>query len=260
MKIVVLAKYVPDATADRRYDPTDLTAIRTGIEGRLSELDEYALEQAVSITENAGGEVFAVVMGPSRASDAVTRALQMGTSVAVHVLDDGLHGTDAAGTARVLAEAIRHIGDVDLVMTGMASTDAGTGLVPAMVADLLGLPHVGFVEELDVFDGMATGARETETTRERFEVTLPAVMTVTDHINEPRYPSFKAIMAARKKPVQKLGLADLGIDPAQVGFAGAWTAVEAAERRPTRAAGEVVKDDGDGGQKLVEFLVRNRLI
>lgn len=178
----------------------------------------------------------------------------------MHIQDDALHGTDAIGTAQVLAAAVGRLGDVDLVLTGMASTDAGTGLVPAMVAELLGLPHVGFVEELDLVGGVATGARETEMTRERFEVTLPAVITVTDHINEPRYPSFKAIMAAKKKPVVAVSLADLGVEPASVGLGGAWSAVEHAERRPARDAGEVVKDDGDGGRRLVDFLVSNRLI
>jgi len=259
MKIVVLAKHVPDATADRRYQD-DLTSVRSGIEGRLSELDEYAIEAAVRITEAGGGEVIVVVMGPDQASEAVLRALQLGASAAVHVTDAALHGTDAAGTARVLAAAVRQQGDVDLVLTGMASTDAGTGLVPAMVAAHLGLPHVGFVEELEVADGSVAGARETETTRERFAVSLPALLTVTDHINEPRYPSFKAIMAAKKKPVTTVGLADLGIAPDTVGLAGAWTAVESVRRRPKRAGGEVVKDDGDGGTKLVDYLVRNRLI
>jgi len=259
MKIVVLAKHVPDATADRRYQD-DLTTVRSGIEGRLSELDEYAIEQAVRITEADAGEVIAVLMGPDQASEAVLRALQLGATAAVHVRDDALHGTDAAGTARVLAAAIAQQGAVDLVLTGMASTDAGTGLVPAMVAAHLGLPHVGFVDELELRGGEATGARETENTRERFAVALPAVLTVTDHINEPRYPSFKAIMAAKKKPVTTVGLADLGIDAGSVGLGGAWSDVEAAVRRPKREAGEVVKDDGDGGRKLVEYLVRNRLI
>ncbi|MEU4244542.1 electron transfer flavoprotein subunit beta/FixA family protein [Actinoplanes sp. NPDC026619] len=260
MRIAVLAKYVPDATADRRYDPADLTAVRDGIDSRLSELDEYAVEQAAQLVEAGGGEVVVVLMGPAQASEAVSRALQLGATSAVHVSDDALHGTDAIGTARVLAAALRRLGELDLVLTGMASTDAGSGLVPAMVAQLLGLPHAGFVEEMTVAGGAVTGLRETETTRERFEVALPAVLTVTDHINEPRYPSFKAIMAAKKKPVERIGLADLGIEPALVGLGGAWTAVESAQRRPARDSGEVVKDDGDGGTRLVEFLVRNRLI
>jgi electron transfer flavoprotein beta subunit len=261
MRIAVLAKHVPDATADRRYDSADLTTVRTGIESRLSELDEYAIEQAVRFVETSGGgEVVAIVMGPEQAAEAVQRALQMGATSAVHVQDAALHGTDAPGTARVLAAAVQRLGDVDLVLTGMASTDAGTGLVPVMVAEHLGLPHVGFVEEVDVAGAMARGARETEQTRERFEVDLPAVLSVTDHINEPRYPSFKSILAAKKKPVDRVTLDDLGIEAGEVGLAGAWTAVEAADRRPGRAAGEIVKDDGDGGRKLVEFLVHNRLI
>lgn len=260
MRIAVLAKYVPDATADRRYDPADLTAVRSGIESRLSELDEYAVEQAVGLVESGGGEVVVVMMGPEQASEGLLRALQMGATAAVHVRDDALHGTDAGGTARVLAAALRRLGPVDLVLTGMASTDAGTGLVPAMVAEHLSLPHVGFVEEMELAGAVVRGARETELTREVFEVDLPAVLSVTDHINEPRYPSFKAIMAAKKKPVDVVGLADLGVDPAEVGVAGASTVVDAAQRRPPRTAGQVVKDDGDGGRTLVEFLVRNRLI
>ncbi|MDQ7908561.1 electron transfer flavoprotein subunit beta/FixA family protein [Phytohabitans sp. ZYX-F-186] len=260
MRTVVLAKYVPDATADRRFDPADHTTVRDDIESRLSELDEYAVEQAVRLSEQSGGEVLVVLMGPGGAADAALRALQMGATAAVHVRDAALRGTDAAGTALVLAAAVGRAGGADLVLTGMASTDAGTGLVPAMVAHRLGLPFVGYVDELDVAGGTATGARETEAFRERFEVALPAVVAVTDHINEPRYPSFKAIMAAKKKPVEVIALTDLGIAPDEVGFAGARTAVESALRRPARSSGEVVKDDGDGGARMVAYLVDNRLI
>jgi len=260
VRIVVLAKYVPEATADRRFDPGDHTTVRQHIESRLSELDEYAVEQAVRLTEAAGGEIIVLTMGPAEAAEAILRALQLGASSGVHVSDEALHGTDANGTSLVLAAAVGRIDDVDLVLTGMASTDAGTGLVPAMLAERLGLPYVGFVEELAIQAGLATGARETETTRERFEVNLPAVLAVTDHINDPRYPSFKAIMAAKKKPVDTVDLATLGVEPARVGLAAAGTRVDEVHRRPPRAVGEVVKDDGDGGTRIVEFLTRNRLI
>jgi electron transfer flavoprotein beta subunit len=260
MKIVVLVKHVPDATADRTFSDADHTTDRIGVDGLLSELDEYAVEEALTIAEANDGEVVVLTMGPEQAADALRKGLQMGASSAVHVVDDALHGSDAVATSLVLEKAIRKVGDVDLVLTGMASTDGGMSVVPAMLGERLGLPHVGFVGELTVADGTVTGRRDGDAASETVEAGLPAIVSVTDQINEPRYPSFKGIMAAKKKPFETWSLSDLDIDPGQVGLAAAWSVVEDVTRRPPRSAGDVVTDEGDGGLKLVEFLAAQKFV
>jgi len=260
MKIVVLVKHVPDATADRTFSDADHTTDRIGVDGLLSELDEYAVEEALTTAEANDGEVVVLTMGPEQAADALRKGLQMGASSAVHVVDDALHGSDAVATSLVLEKAIRKVGDVDLVLTGMASTDGGMSVVPAMLGERLGLPHVGFVGELTVADGTVTGRRDGDAASETVEAGLPAIVSVTDQINEPRYPSFKGIMAAKKKPLETWSLSDLDIDPGQVGLAAAWSVVEDVTRRPPRSAGDVVTDEGDGGLKLVEFLAAQKFV
>jgi electron transfer flavoprotein beta subunit len=260
MHIVVLVKHVPDATADRRFDDTDLTTDRAGVDGLLSELDEYAVEEALQIAEAGTGEVTVLTMGPAQAVDAVRKALQMGASDGVHVVDDALHGSDALATSLVLAAALEKLGDVDLVLTGMASTDGGMSVVPAMLAERLGRPHLGFAAEVTVSGSTVRIRRDGDTATETVEAELPAIVSVTDQINEPRYPSFKGIMAAKKKPVQTWALADLGVDPAQVGLAAALSAVESVTPRPPRSAGEVVVDSGDAGTRLAEFLAARKFV
>jgi electron transfer flavoprotein beta subunit len=263
MRIVVCVKFVPDAQDDRRF-ADDLTTDRESVEGLLSELDEYAVEAALRLAEDVDDATVTVVtMGPERARDAIRRSLQMGADAGVHVLDDALHGSDAPATSRVLAAAIRTL-EYDVVLTGMASTDGALGVVPAMLAERLGLPQVTLAERLTV-EGDAGGRtarieRDGDTCAEVIEATLPAVVGVTDHANEPRYPSFKGIMAAKKKPVITLSLADLGIPADDVGLAAAWTAVDAVATRPPRQHGQVVTDEGDGGTRLVEFLVATKLV
>ncbi len=260
MKIVVLVKHVPDATADRTFSDTDHTTDRVGVDGLLSELDEYAVEEALKIAEGADAEIVVLTMGPEQAADALRKGLQMGASSAVHVLDDALRGSDAIATSLVLSAAVRKIGAVDLVLTGMASTDGSMSVVPAMLAERLGLPHVGFVGELTVADGKVTGRRDSDAASETVEAALPAIVSVTDQINEPRYPSFKGIMAAKKKPFETWSLADLDLDAADVGLSAAWSVVEDITKRPPRTAGQVVTDDGEGGVRLVEFLVAQKFV
>ncbi len=263
MKIVALVKHVPDATADRRFDESDNTTDRVGVDGLLSELDEYAVEEALKIAEAGDGEVVVVTMGPDRAVDAVKKGLQMGAHSGIHIVDDALHGSDAVATSQVLAAALRKIGEdqpVDLVITGMASTDGGMSVVPAMLAERLGLPHVGFAGELTVGATSVTGRRDGDTASETVEATLPAIVSVTDQINEPRYPSFKGIMAAKKKPVETWSLSDLGVDAGQVGLSSAWSVVEQVTKRPERSQGEIVTDEGDGGVKLADFLAAQKFI
>jgi electron transfer flavoprotein beta subunit len=186
----------------------------------------------------------------------------MGADKAVHVEDDDLHGTDVIGTSLVLAKAIEHTG-YDLVVTGMASTDGTMGVLPALLAERLGVPQVTLLSEVSVeggAGGTVTGRRDGDTASEQLQAQLPALVSVTDQSGEARYPSFKGIMAAKKKPVESLDLSDLGIDPADVGLAGAWTAVQEATQRPPRTAGTIVKDEGEGGKQLAEFLVAQKFI
>jgi electron transfer flavoprotein beta subunit len=252
-------KYVPDATGDRHF-ADDLTVDRDDVDGLLSELDEYAVEQALQIAEDVDdAEVTVLTVGPEDAKDALRKALSMGADKAIHVEDDDLHGTDAIGTSLVLTTAVEKAG-YDLVISGMASTDGTMGVVPALLAERLGVPQVTLLSEVSVEDGKVTGRRDGDTASEQLEASLPAVVSVTDQSGEARYPSFKGIMAAKKKPVESWGLEDLEIDAAEVGLDGAWTEVDSAAERPARTAGTIVKDEGEGGKQLAEFLASQKFI
>ncbi|WP_439652469.1 electron transfer flavoprotein subunit beta/FixA family protein [Nocardioides jiangxiensis] len=254
-------KHVPDATADRKFE-SDNTVDRVGVDGLLSELDEYAVEQALQLAEkNEGSEVTALCIGPEGAADAVRKALQMGADKGVHIVDDAIAGSDAIATSLVLAEAIKKIGTPDIVITGMASTDAGTSLVPAALAERLGLPQVTFASVVETQGDQIRAKRDGDAATEVIGATLPVVLSVTDQTGEPRYPSFKGIMAAKKKPLETLSLSDLGVDAGQVGLSVAWTQVEATAARPPRTAGEIVKDeDGSGAKALADFLASKKFI
>ncbi len=259
LRIVVCVKYVPDATGDRHF-AEDLTTDRDAVDGLLSELDEYAVEQALQIAEaNDDAEITVLTVGPEDAKDALRKALSMGADKAVHVEDDALHGTDVLGTSLVLAKAIERTG-YDLVVCGMASTDGTMGVLPAMLAERLGVPQVTLLSEVSVADGTVTGRRDGDTASEQLQASLPAVISVTDQSGEARYPSFKGIMAAKKKPVEALDLSDLGIEEGEVGLGGSWSAVEDATERPARTAGTIVKDEGEGGKQLAAFLVERKFI
>jgi electron transfer flavoprotein beta subunit len=259
MRIVVLVKHVPEPTATWRF-AGDHTLDRDGVEGRLSQLDEYAIEQAVKLVEaGTGAEITCLTMGPPKAADALRKALAMGAAKGVHVCDDALHGSDALATSLVLAAAVRRIG-FDLVICGMASTDAEMSVVPSMLADRLGVPQATNVADLAVDGGSVTAHRDTDTATEELSVSLPAVVSVTDQSGEPRYPTFKNIMAARKKPVETWSLADLGVAPGEVGLAAAGTAVRETRPRPPRAAGTVIVDEGDAAARLADFLTAGKFI
>ena len=262
MNIVVCVKYVPDAQSERTFNESDSTTDRVGVDGLLSELDEYAVEEALKIVEAGEGEVTVVTVGPEQAADALKKALQMGADKAVHVKDDAIHGSDAPATSLVLAEAVKKAagGTPDLVLTGMASTDGTMSVVPAMLAERLGLPQVTFASELTVDAGQVTIRRDGDAASETIVSALPALVSVTDQINEPRYPSFKGIMAAKKKPLEEWSLADLGVDASQVGLEAAWTKVESFTQRPPREQGQIVTDEGDGGTKLAEFLSAQKFV
>jgi electron transfer flavoprotein beta subunit len=228
----------------------------------LSELDEYAVEQALQVRERLGddSEVTVLTVGPERASDAIRKGLQMGADRGVHVVDDAVAGSDAVATSLVLAEAIKKVPH-DLVVCGMASTDGSMGVLPAMLAERLGVPAVTLGSEVTVEGETVRIRRDGDVATETVEGTVPVVLSVTDQSGEARYPSFKGIMAAKKKPVQTWSLADLGVDASRVGLSAAWTRVVDTTPRPPRSAGEIVVDeDGSGAKALVEFLAAKKFV
>ena len=254
MKTVVLVKYVPEPTATWQF-AADLTVDRAAVEGRLSEHDEYDVEQAAQLQEKGvASEVVFLTVGPAKATEGLRKALAIGGDKGVHVLDDAIHGSDALSTSLVIAKAIEKIGRVDLVLAGMASTDAELSVVPSMVADRLGLNQATFAGELAVDGGTVSIRRDSDAASERVSAALPAVVSVTDQTGEARYPAFKAIMGAKKKPIETLSLADLGVSAAQVGLAAAATKTIDVSPTPARAAGTIVNDDGTGAAQLADFL------
>ncbi|GAA0402774.1 electron transfer flavoprotein subunit beta [Acrocarpospora corrugata] len=259
MKIVVCVKYVPDPASQPRFTAGH-TVDRENVPGRLSELDEYAVEQALRVVDAAPDtHVTHLTVGPPQAAEALRRALAMGGHAAVHVSDDALAGSDASATALVLAAALRRL-TPDLVLCAMASTDGGTALVPAMLAEHLELPQLTFATEVSVDAGTVRVRREAVQATEELAAELPALVSVTDRIGDPRYPSFKGIMAAKKKSLQTWTLADLGVPADQVGAGAARTVVDEITARPPRAAGTAVQDDGEGAWHLAEFLATKKFI
>lgn len=252
MKIVTLVKYVPDATGDREF--SDDNTVDRESDGRLSELDEYAVEQALQIgDEQDDVEVVALTLGPDDAEDAIKRSLQMGAGSGVHINDDQLHGSDALATSAVLAAALGKL-EPDLVICGMASTDGTMGVVPAMISERLGWPAALLGSTLSTDGRIATVRRDGDVASQTVEVTLPAIVSVTDQSGEARYPSMKGVLAAKKKPVEEWELDDLDLDH-PVGQADAWSQVDAAQPRPPKDAGRQVTDeDGSGAAALTEFL------
>src|SRR5579864_8035366 len=264
MNIVVCVKQVPDTAADRKLKAPDATLDRASVDGLINELDEYAIEEGLRIAEaqreaGAEAEVTVLSMGPEKAAESIRKALSMGADKAVHLLDDGLAGSDAMSTSYALAQVLRETG-FDLVICGSESTDARMGVMAAMLAERLDVPQLSLASKVEVDGSAITIHRQTDYGYDKVESSLPAVISVVEKINEPRYPSFKGIMAAKKKPVETLSLADAGIDPGQVGLGAAATEVVSFAKRPPRQAGTVVKDDGDGGVKAAEFLASQKFI
>ena len=259
MNIVVCVKQVPDTAVERTLEPGAGTLDRESPDGLINELDEYAIEEGLKIAEAHGGEVTILSMGPAKASESIRKALSMGADKAVHVSDEALAGSDALVTSLVLAEALKQTG-FDLVILGSESTDARTGVVPAMLAERLGVPQLTLASKVDIDGQSVTVRRVTDDGYEVVTGSLPAVVSVVEKINEPRYPSFKGIMAAKKKPVRVLSLADLAVDPGAVGLASAATGVADFAVRPARAAGEIVTDEGDGGVQAAAFLAGRKFI
>ncbi len=260
MNIVVLIKQVPDTYSERKLSDGDFTLDRGAADAVLDEINERAVEEALQLKEAGDAEVTVVTMGPERATDAIRKALSMGADKAVHLTDEALHGSCAIQTAKALAKVIGTLGEVDLIIAGNEATDGRSGAIPAMLAELLGRPQLTHVRKLSVDGSTVTAERETDDGLFQLEASLPAVVSVTEKINEPRYPSFKGIMAAKKKPVTTLTLADAGIDPSEVGLGAAASSVSSAAPKPPRTAGERVSDEGDGGSKIAQYLVGQKII
>jgi electron transfer flavoprotein beta subunit len=259
MNIVVCVKQVPDTWAERKLKQGDATLDRESVDGLINELDEYAIEEALQIKEAHGGEVTVVTMGPEKASESIRKALSMGADKAVHLVDDALAGSDALQTSYALAQVLQSIG-FELVVLGAESTDARMGAMAAMLAERLGVAQLSLASKVEIDGSHVRVNRQSEDGYWVVEADLPAVISVVEKINEPRYPSFKGIMAAKKKPVQVLSLAEAGIDSSLVGLANAATEVVDFTERPPRQAGTVVKDEGDGGTKAAEFLAAGKFI
>jgi electron transfer flavoprotein beta subunit len=259
MDIVVCVKQVPDTWSERKLRESDGTLDRDAADAVINELDEYAIEEGLRLAEAHDGEVTILSMGPEKAGEAIRKALSMGADKAVHVCDDALHGSDALVTSDVLARALQRSG-FDLVVLGAEATDARTGVLAAMLSERLGVPQLSLAAKVDVDGTAVTIRRQADYGYDTVEATLPAVISVVEKINEPRYPSFKGIMAAKKKPVETLSLADIGLAPDQVGLAGSATEVTGVTARPPREAGVIVTDDGDGGERAAEFLAERKFI
>jgi electron transfer flavoprotein beta subunit len=261
LNIVVTVKQVPDTWAEKKLDPSDQTTDRASVDNVMNEMDEYGVEEALRIKEAHGGEVTVVTMGPEKSVETVRKALSMGADKAVHLTDPALHGSDALQTSAALASIIKGLSP-DLVITSAEASDARGGVMGALLSERLGLPGLTQARKVTVDPGSSTVTIERQTDDGYAVVTgsLPALVSVVEKINEPRYPSFKGIMAAKKKPLDVKSAADLGLDAGSIGLANASSKVDESQPRPPKSAGEIVKDEGDGGTKLAGFLAAQKFI
>ncbi len=258
MKIAVCVKQVIDTEAEKKLDSSSWRLDRN-VTCILNPYDEYAVEEALRIKEAHGGEVVVVCMGPEKAEDAVRKALAMGADSAVLVTDPALAGSDSQATAYALAEALKSL-EWDLVIFGLRSTDGETGCVPGAVADRLGVALLSGLAKVEVEGSTLNVHRETELGYVAYECPTPAVLSVIKGINEPRYPSMKGIMGAKKKPVDKKDASALSLDTAKLGLSGSKTRVLSARSPEPRKAGQKIEDDGTGAQKIAEFLASEKLV
>jgi electron transfer flavoprotein beta subunit len=259
MNIVVLVKQVPDSGSERKLDPADNTVARAAADNVINEMDEYAIEEALTLRDAQGGEVTVLTVGPDSATDAIRKALSMGADKAVHVVDEAIHGSCAVQTSAVLAAALSQM-EYDLILCGAESTDGQVSVMPALLSERLGIPQLSGARKLTVEGTTAKVERQTDGGYWALEASLPAIVSTWDTINEPRYPSFKGIMAAKKKPVETKSLADLGIDPSTVGLANATSKVLDFAGRPPKGEGVKVTDEGDGAEKLVGYLAAQKIV
>ncbi len=258
MKIAVCVKEVPDSAAPRRIDPATMRLDRSG-EGALNPWDLSAVEEALRLVEAQGGEVVCVSMAPERAAASLRKALAMGADRTVLVSDPVLAGSDLVATSLVLATALERE-EADLVLFGQQGADSDGAVLWAAVADRLRLPLVSQAASLEVADGRVRVKRQTEYGYDRIEAPMPCVVAVSDAINEPRYPSLKGIMGAKKKPQEILSATDLGLSDADVGESGSGTTVIALNPPPPRGDSLVIEDDGAAADRIVEYLVEKKLL
>jgi electron transfer flavoprotein beta subunit len=260
MKIVVCVKEVPDAAAPKRIDPGTKRLDRSG-EGALNEFDAHALEEGLKLKEADGdGEVVVVTMAPERAAGTIRKALAMGADRAVLVADDAAAGSDLVATSKVLAKAIEREG-ADLVLVGQQGGDSDGAVLWAALADRLRLPLVSQAASLEISDGTARSKRQTEYGYDVLEAPLPAVVAVSDAINEPRYPSLKGIMGAKKKPQETLSLSDLGIEAGEAGEQGSRTTVEGLGEPPARGEAKRIEDEGgSSAEQIVAYLQETKVL
>lgn len=261
MKVIVPVKRVPDTAGKKVIDPNDRTVDREQGESVLCPVNEFAIEEAVRLKESAGAEVKVLLVGPETAQATVRKALSYGLDGAVQITDAAIAGSDALGTARVIAAALQQE-EFDLVIFGNQSTDARTCLVPAAVAEILGIPSLTYARHLEIDGDKVIVHREHEEGYDVVESTLPAIVSVVEAINEPRYPSFKGIMAAKSKPLDVKSLGDLGATPDGVGAGNSAATMYEFAPRPPKEAGTVVEDDGSGAAAaaLADWLQEKKFI
>ncbi len=259
MNVVVCVKQIPDPAIPGKLDPQGKTLVREG-KLILDDSDAYGVEMALQLVDKAGGgEVTLVSMAPNSEVSGLRTALAMGAAKAVLVSDDAIEGSDALSTAKVLAAAIKR-SMPDLVVAATESTDGYTGTTPVQIAELLGLPSVTFAKKIESDGSTVKVQRQTEQGFDEVECPLPCLVTVTAGVVEPRYPSFKGIMAAKGKPVEELKVADLGLDASQVGWAGARQEITEVVPAEERKAGEIVVDEGDAHERIIQFLEQLKVI
>ncbi|MFB8146514.1 electron transfer flavoprotein subunit beta/FixA family protein [Microbacterium sp. NPDC056003] len=257
MRIVVLVKEVPDTYGDRKLSLETGLADRGASEAVLDEIGERAIEVALSYADkNPGTEVVVLSMTPASASATVRKGLAMGAASAVHVVDEALLGADLGLTAEVLAAAVKRTG-FDLVIAGNQSTDGSGGVIPAMVAEILDVPAATYLASVEIGESAVSGTRAVEGATMNVSTALPALISITEALPDARFPNFKGIMAAKKKPFETLSLDDLGIDPHDPNASR--SIVIGLSEKPPREAGTKIVDEGDAGEKLAEFLIQNRL-
>lgn len=257
MKIVVLIKEVPDTYGERKLSLETGLADRAAGDAVMDEIGERAVEAALTYADsNPGTEVVLLSMAPESASTSIRKGLAMGAGSAVQVVDEALLGADLGLTSEVLAAAVQRM-DADLVITGNQSTDGSGGVMAAMLAERLGLPQLTFLSSVEISEAGVSGARMTDAGVAQVSADLPAVISITESMPPGRFPNFKGLMAAKKKPYEVLSAADLGIDAERLDVPRSILTQVAA--RPARGAGVKIVDEGDGGQRLAEFLIENKL-
>src|SRR3954471_5457633 len=260
MNVVVCVKQIPDPANPGALDPSTNLLKRDG-KLILDESDAYGVEMALQLADKAGGgEVTLVSMAPNSEASGLRTALAMGAAKAILVSDDILAGSDALGTAKVLAAAIKRVEGADLIIGATEASDGYTGTVPEQIAAILDLPSITFAKHIEIADGKVKVQRQTEAGYDEVEAELPALVTVTAGVVEPRYPSFKGIMAAKSKPVDEVKVGDLGLDAGQVGIAGARQEITDVSPAEERQAGEIVEDEGDAHERIVAFLEQLKVI